>query len=140
MNGNRHDSHMLSESNLLTKLTDMMPVDGVTHALYGDPAYPQSQYLFGGFPHPRAGSIEALWNTLMSKVREVVEWGYKQIITNWSYLDFKSSMKIFQVPVAKYYIVGAFLTNLKTTFYDNQINTYFACKTLTLKEYLELID
>ena len=56
INGNRHDSHMLSESNLLTKLTDMMPVDGVTCALYGGPVYPQSQYLFGGFPHPRAGS------------------------------------------------------------------------------------
>ena len=49
-------------------------------------------------------------------------------------------MKIFEVPVVKYYIVGAFLTNLKTTFYGNQINTYFACETLTLREYLELID
>ena len=76
MNGNRHDSHMLSESNLLQKLTDMMQVGGVTYA------YPQSQYLFGGFHNPRAGSIEALWNKLMSKVREVVEWGYKQIIRN----------------------------------------------------------
>ena len=73
MNGNRHDSHMLRQSKLLQQLQNMMPVNGITYALYGDPAYPQSQYLFGGFWDPRPGSIEALWNRLMSKVREVVE-------------------------------------------------------------------
>ena len=117
-----------------------MPVNGITYALYGDPAYPQSIYLFGGYWHPLAGTRQALWNTLMSKVREVVEWGYGEIVKHFKYLDFKCSMKIFEVPVAKYYVIGAFLANLRTTFYNNQINVYFECKTMQLEEYLRLVD
>ena len=83
MNGNMHESHMLRESCLLEQLEEMMPVNGIIYALYGYPAYPHSLYLFGGFWHPGAGTIEAFWNQLMSKSREVVEWGYKEIIGNW---------------------------------------------------------
>lgn len=140
MNGNRHDSHMLRESCLLQQLQDCMPINGQTYSLYGDPAYPQSIFIFGGFWHPFPGSMEAIWNRLMSKVREVVEWGYNQIIMNWKYLDFKQSMKIFEVPVSKYFIVGAFLTNIRTTFYNNQINEYFDCKTMSFHEYLNLVN
>ena len=140
MNGNRHDSHMLRESNLLDQLIDLNPVGGVVYALYGDPAYPQSQYIFGGFHNAGANNDRALWNTHMSKVREVVEWGYAQIVSNWTYLDFNKSMKIFEVPVGKYYIIGAFLSNLRNTFYSNQINSYFDCNKLTIDEYLELLD
>ncbi len=49
----------------------------------------------------------------MSKVCEVVEWGFANLISNWAFLDFKASMMIFQSPVAKYYIVAAFLNNLR---------------------------
>ena len=76
----------------------------------------------------------------MLKVREVVEWGYAQIVSNWTYLDFNKSMKIFEVPVGKYYTIGAFLSNLRNTFYSNQINSYFDCDKLTIDEYLELLD
>ena len=36
----------------------------------------------------------------MSKVREVVEWGFVNILAQWSFLDFRVAMKIFQSPVA----------------------------------------
>ena len=121
-------------------MTELTPVNGVTYALYGDPAYPQSIYLFGGYWHPPAGSPHALWNTLMSKVREVVEWSYNQIVQHWKYLGFKSSMKIFEVLVSRYYVIGAFLANLITTFYDNRINVYFECDAMKLNEYLNLAD
>ena len=85
-------------------------------SLYGDPAYPQSIYIFGGYNNPLNGSIHALWNTSMSKVCEVVEWGLANILSQWSFLDFRAGMKIFQIPVAKYNIVGAFLVNLQTCF------------------------
>ena len=140
MNGNMHDSHMLRESQLLEQLTGMMPVNGIYYALYGDPAYPQSLLLFGGYWHPGQGTIEALWNRMMSKVREVVEWGFALVVGNWRYLDFRVSMKIFEVPVTKYYTVGAFLTNIRTMYYDSQINNFFECDTMSLIEYLELID
>ena len=142
VNGNRHDSFLLSTSGLLEKLQAFMPdLPGtVVFSLYGDPAYPQSIYIFGGYKNPLNGSAHALWNTTMSKVCEVVEWGFANILSQWSFLDFRAGMKIFQSPVAKYYIVGAFLVNLQTCFYGNQTMAYFDCETLSLDQYLSLID
>ena len=141
MNGNRHDSHMLRESQLIIQLQELMPQDdGVIYSLYGDPAYPQSIYLFGGYDFAVPGTPQAFWNTNMSKVREVVEWGFKKIRTEWSFLDFRASMKIFKVPVGSYYTVGAFLCNLRSLFYDNQTAKYFEMDTYDLEQYLSLID
>ncbi len=117
---------------------------GATHivySLYGDPAYPQSQYIFGGFRNPAAGTVEARWNTDMSKVREVVEWGFANIISTWAFLDFKAGMRIFKSPVAKYYVVAAFLCNLSACFYGNQIMVYFdTTHTLTIDAFLAITD
>ena len=76
----------------------------------------------------------------MSKVCEVVEWGFANILSQWSFLDFRAGMKIFQSPVAKIYIVGAFLVNLQTCFYGNQTMAYFDSETLSLDQYLLLLD
>ena len=76
----------------------------------------------------------------MSKVCEVVEWGFANILSQWSFLAFRAGMKKFQSPVAKYYIVGAFLVNLQTCFYGNQTMDYFDCEDWSLHEYLSLID
>jgi DDE superfamily endonuclease len=145
--GNRHDSFMLSKSQLLNKLRAFMPEPlnheqpgNVIYSLYGDPAYPQSVYVFGGYRNPPQGSPQAAWNTQMSKVREVVEWGFANITTNWSFLDFKAAMMIFQSPIAKYYMIAAFLVNLRTCFYGNQTMDYFDSTTMSLDEYLSLID
>jgi nuclease HARBI1 len=118
VNGNLHDSFLLSTSGLLDKLWSFMPdLPGtVVFSLYGDPAYPQSIYIFGGYKNPLNGSTHALWNTTMSKVCEVVEWGFADILSQCSFLDFRAGMKVFRRPVAKYYNVGAFLVNLQFVF------------------------
>jgi hypothetical protein len=140
INGNRHDSYMLRESGLLHQLRQLITPDSHRYSLFGDPAYPQSDLLFGGFRNPPPGSDEAKWNTQMSKVRETVEWMFKEIITKWSFLDFRASMKIFQFPVAKYFVVAAFLTNLHCCIHGN---AYFNCTEpkdgrLTLQQYISL--
>ena len=99
MNGNRHDSHMLREPNLLTQLRDMMPLDSHVFSIYWGPVYPQLCHIFRGFHNPVAGSPEAEWNTRMSNIREVVEWEYKEIVNQWRYLGFRASLKVFKVPV-----------------------------------------
>ncbi len=38
-------------------------VDGITYSLYGDPAYPQSAYVYGGYRNPQPGTPAAAWNT-----------------------------------------------------------------------------
>ena len=87
VSGNMHDSFLLSSCSLLNKLQEFMPddapedIEAVTYSLYGDPAYPQSIHIFGGYKNPADGSAQASWNSQMSKVREVVEWGFANILT-----------------------------------------------------------
>ena len=140
MNGNIHDSHMLRESELLKYLRNMIPLNGHAFTIYRSPVYPQWKHVFGGFHNPAAGSPEAEWNTRMSRIREVVKWGCKEIVNQWRYLDFRASMKVFEVLVGEYLTIAAFLCNLRSLFYDNQTSSYFDCNQLSLDEYLALID
>ena len=146
VDGNRHNSFLLSNSGLLNKLQEFMPDDApediaaVVYSLYGDPAYHQSIHIFGGYKNPADGSAHAHWNSQMSKVCEVDEWGFPNILAQWSYLDFRIAMKIFLSPAAKYYIVAALLVNIPTCFYGNQSMEYFKCEAMSLDEYLSLID
>ena len=55
------------------------------YSLFDDPAYPQSIHIFGGYKTPADGSAQAHWNSQMSKVCEVVEWGFANILAQWSF-------------------------------------------------------
>jgi hypothetical protein len=138
--GSRHDSYMLAESGLLPKLRELMPEGEAIYSIFGDPAYPQSAYLLGSFTNTIANSDEAEWNTVLSKVRICVEWGFKEIAMQWSYLDFKKQMKIFEAPIAQYYIVGGFLCNCRNTIYGSQTQEYYNAKALSLEEYINLVN
>jgi nuclease HARBI1 len=119
-----------------------MPADGSlgpVYSLYGDLAYPQSLHLFGGFRNPLPGSPEAQWNTLMSQVRRVVEWGFKEITAQWAFLDIRPRMRIMKSPIGKYYVIGCFLVNLRNCFYGGQISAYFDAMPLSVDDYLELV-
>jgi hypothetical protein len=85
---------LLSESNLLNELEQLFP--NGEYSIYGVPAYPQSGVLLGGYRRPRGGSYEARYNTNMSKVRICVEWGFKEMTTQFRLMDFKIAQKIFK--------------------------------------------
>jgi hypothetical protein len=143
--GNRHDSFMLRESGLLEELETMFPTMDHFYSLFGDPAYPQTHLLFGGYRNPATGSPEAMWNTKMSSVRESVEWMFGSIVQYWRFLDFRASMKVFLFPVANYYRVGAFLLNLHNSLYAGKCANYFDVDTyekgaMSLREYIDLVD
>ena len=91
-----------------------MPANGAgtVYALYGDLAYAQSIYLLSGYRKPPAGSNEAMFNRQMSSVCITGEWGFGDIVNKWKFLDFCSAMKIFDMPVCKFYTNGAFLSNI----------------------------
>jgi nuclease HARBI1 len=137
--GNRHDSYMLRESNILPALEEMMPIDGVVYSLYGDPAYPQSRLLFGGFRYPHPNSPEAAWNQQLSRVREAVEWNFKEIIAQFRFLDHEPEMKVFKMPVGLYFFVATFLCNIHSVLYGNQAASYFDAETMTFDEYLDMV-
>ena len=112
---------MLRELRLMEELEDIMPANGAgaVYALYGNLAYAQSIYLLGGFRKPPAGfrkppagSDKAMFNRHMSSVHITVEWGYGDVVDKWKFLDFRSAMKIFEMPVGEFYTNGAFLSNI----------------------------
>ncbi|MDX1903259.1 MAG: transposase family protein [Thermonemataceae bacterium] len=141
--GRRHDSRMLRESQLVEQLEALMPEDGsngTVYTLYGDLAYPQSAYIFGGFVAPDRNSPEARFNQAMSRIRIAVEWGFATILRRWTHLDFTRSMKLFEQPIAQQFINCAFLVNLQNCFYGGATNVYFDCNVMSLQVYLQLID
>jgi hypothetical protein len=76
----------------------------------------------------------------MPASRVCVKWGFNQIVQQWTFLNFRYSMRIFLEPIAQYYINAAFLCNLQTCFYGNETVTYFdIARPLNLEEYLALV-
>ena len=75
----------------------------------------------------------------MSFVRITVEWGFRDVVEKWKFLDFHSAMKIFKMPVAEFYTYGAFLSNICNCLYGNKAQQYFEAVQLMLDEYLNLI-
>ena len=90
--GRNHDAHMLHLSKLPRIMRRICRRLGTVYSLYGDPAYPQSQYISGPFRHTRLNDAEALFNVRMSSTRISNEWGFGKIINNWAYLDFRKGM------------------------------------------------
>jgi hypothetical protein len=127
----------------MQQLEVLMPADesnGPVYGLYGDLAYAQSIWLFGGYLNAAQDSVEARFNACMSKARIAVEWGYNNILRQWSFLDFKSSMQVFRCPIGQYYVNAAFLCNLRNCLHGNQTSDYFQAEKLSLEQYLALVD
>ena len=118
-----------------------MPEDGTNpiYALYGDLAYAQNAYVLGGFCNVGTNSDEAAYNRLLSSVHITVEWGFTELVDHWKFLDFQSAMKIFQCPVAQYYVNAAFLSNIQNCLLGYRTQQYFNAQQLTIDEYLGLV-
>ena len=61
------------------------------------------------------------------------------MVEKWKFLDFRSAMKIFEMPIAEFYTNGAFLSNICNCLYGNMTQQYFGAVQLMLDEYLDLI-
>ncbi|XP_023221108.1 protein ALP1-like [Centruroides sculpturatus] len=136
--GRRHDSGMLRESNLLEHLAAIpCSENGTQFVLYGDSGYPLRQHLITPFRGASLTPEQQVFNSRMSSVRECVEWVFGKIIQKFAFLDLKKNLKLFLQPVGKLYIVGALLTNCHTCLYGSATSDYFNCLPPKLDEYLE---
>ena len=71
----------------------------------------------------------------MSRVREPVEWLFKEVTQQFTFLDFSRSQKILLSPCGLFYLVSILLCNAHTILHYPQIPQYFACPPPTLEEY-----
>ena len=75
VDGSRHDSTVLNESDMLDRLQDLS-IHGQDFKIYGDAAYPTLRNMVGPFRRVREGTVTRALNKAMSSVRIVSEWWY----------------------------------------------------------------
>ncbi|KAK3237514.1 hypothetical protein CYMTET_52416 [Cymbomonas tetramitiformis] len=134
----RHDSFMLRESKLLEQLEEYFSDKDVVFLIYGDPAYPVSEYLITGYKGINLTADQKLLNKFMSSCREAVEWAFGKVLQYQAYLDFKKNLKILLSPVSTQYKAGVLVTNMHTCLYGCTSSRYFDCDPPTLEEYCAL--
>lgn len=125
--GTKHDALVWNESGLSDILErHAYAPDGTILQIYGDPAYPITEYLLSPFAGAAIGGDEQHWNRTMSKVRIIVEWYFKEVLQMFSYLDFTRSQKILLSPIGIQYPVAVLLHNAHICLHRPQISQYFA--------------
>jgi len=73
----------------------------------------------------------------MNRLQEAVEWGFKEVKQQFTSLDFKRKLKIFETFVGAQYLSGALFWNMCSCFYGNQTCTYFDCASPSIERYLQ---
>ena len=135
VNGNRHDSFMLTASNILNILSGCSNRLGQRFALFGDSAYPISPFLhrmYKGVMTP----AQAMFNRDMSPMRVSVEWGFGKIVALWPFLDYRKKHQVLLSPVGLYFGVANVLTNMHTCLYGNIVATRFGMEPPVLEAYM----
>ena len=108
-----------------------------SYYIYGDPAYPLSEFVIAPVKRGRLSVEEAGFNRTMSGVRIAVEWFFGLVGRYWAFVDYKKNMKLYLNQVAKVYAIAAFFTNcLACARGSNQISRHFRMTPPTLEEYL----
>jgi len=137
--GRRHDTHIFQESGLPSALADLprMPIEdgGELMALYADPGYALSARLFMPYPDGRLDALHCAFNRSMASNRISVEWGYGRVSNLWRALNFSTELKLFQSPIAAWYICAVLFTNAVTCIEGgNIVSDYFNSPPPTLKQ------
>ena len=136
--GKKHDSGMLADSNLLQQLQQRSyDTNGRVLCIYGDPAYPLRLHLQAPFRNPVLTQPQKDFNKSMSQVRISVEWIFGDIIKWFAFMDFKKNLKVALTAVGKMYIVCALLANARTCMYGNTTATFFQLPPPNIEDYFQ---
>ena len=137
MEGSRHDARMLYESGIMPVLeNNMNDAHGHPFSVYGDPAYPLRVHLICPFRGAVVTPQQEQFNAAMSTVRQSVEWGFQEVVTNFAFVDFRKNLKILLQPIGKFYLVATLFANCKACLYGNQTSQYFGLDPPSLESYL----
>lgn len=136
VDGRRHDETVFKESGLVDLLEKhFWTPSGQPLYIYGDLAYSVGPHILSPFKGPALTQEQKKFNYKMSRVREPVEWIFKEVNQQFEFLDFSRSQKILLGPCALYYMVSLLLCNAHTILHYPQIPQYFSCSPLSLHEY-----
>ncbi|KIJ53252.1 hypothetical protein M422DRAFT_100162, partial [Sphaerobolus stellatus SS14] len=138
IDGRRHDETVYKESGL-SELLDkhFWTPEGQPLYVYGDPTYTVGAHVMAPFKGPE-GTLtpeQQRFNTAMSRIREPIEWIFKEVAQKFTFIDFSRNHKILLTPCDLYYLVSLLLCNVHTILHYPQIPQYFAYPPPTLEEY-----
>jgi hypothetical protein len=136
--GRRNDNALLQDSKLLDRCKIYASDNGFY--LYGDAAYPLSHSIISPYDGANPSQEEKAFNTAMGSFREVVEWGFADVLRLWSALDFTPSQRLFQCAPGMQYRVATILTNIWICLYGSNTSLYFNCCPPRLEDYLQKPD
>jgi hypothetical protein len=71
----------------------------------------------------------------MASVREVIEWTYKDMKTQWKYCDYKHVTKLRKQPVGKIVLTCMLLRNAHCCLHGSQAALYFLLAPPTLSDW-----
>lgn len=137
--GRRHDSYLLRQSNLNTRLAALQLGKPFQGKVYGDAAYAVMSHIDRGYRGANLTNAQKAYNTELSRVRISVEWQFGKIVPLFSFVDFKKNLKLLLSPIGKYYMIAALLTNAHTTCYGCSTSTYFGMPAPSLEEFFQYV-
>ncbi|THU95828.1 hypothetical protein K435DRAFT_113884 [Dendrothele bispora CBS 962.96] len=136
--GRRHDSTVLKQSGLTDILEKhFWSPEHKRLFIYGDPAYAISGHILAPYKGLTLDRAQQKFNGKMSKVREAVEWSFKEANSQFAFFNFALNQKVLLQPVGLFYLVGLLLCNCHTILHRPQIPQYFDCTPPTLAEYFQ---
>ena len=95
LEGKRHDSAVMAESNLLNDLRQYgMSPTSRPMCIYGDPAYPLRVQLQTPFRNVHMTPHMQAFNQSVSQIRSSVQWIFSDIVNYFKFIDFKKNLKI----------------------------------------------
>ena len=125
--GRRHDSYLLSQSNLNNRLAMVQQRNSVQCKVYGDAVYPIMSHIDRGCRGANLTPAQRACNKNMSQVRICVEWMFGKVSKEFAFIDYSANLKLRLQPVATYYAVALLLTNAHSCLYGNVTASYFSC-------------
>lgn len=134
----KHDSSMLTESNLLAKWNNHSCTPfAKPFCIHGDPVYPLRVHLQWPYWNNTAWLIQnqEAHSKAMSQVRSSTEWVFDDIVNYFASLDYRKNLKIGLNSVGKMYVTRALIRNAYTCMYKSITSYYFRLDSPLMKEY-----
>jgi hypothetical protein len=136
--GRRHDLTVYRQSGLEAILEAHFWTPGPNRQqlfIYGDPAYTVGPHILSPYKGSSVTAEQSMFNYRMSRVRESVEWLFKEVTQQFPFLDYSRNQKVLKQPCGLFYLVAVLLCNAHTIIHSPQIPQYFNCSPPTLGEY-----
>jgi hypothetical protein len=122
----RNDMHLLRDSDLVNRFSDLQLNEERQYIIMGDSAYNKQSHLTSY--HKRDDQIPGFktWNLAMKRCRISIEWDYGYTASLFKYVACERKLKLLKGHlVAKVYTVATILRNIVQGFSGGETSNYF---------------